>query len=75
MPQTESPIEELFYQYAKDILKGLEIQYQIGPYRVDFALPDNKLAIEIDGKEYHDEHQKIYTINHANGLLKLLAGQ
>jgi hypothetical protein len=28
-------------------------QYPIGPYRVDLAYPDAKLAVELDGRAYH----------------------
>lgn len=30
-------------------------QFKIGRYYVDFALPDLKLAVEIDGRKYHSE--------------------
>ena len=53
-------IESKFYNAAIRYLPGLVPQYWIGPYRVDFAVPADKLAIEIDSQAYHDEHQRIY---------------
>jgi hypothetical protein len=48
-----SPMEALFFQEADPIIRGLVCQYPIGRYRVDFAIPDEKIAIEIDGREFH----------------------
>lgn len=49
----ESPIEAQFWEVAKHRLLGLIPQYDIGRYRVDFALPDEHLVIELDGHDYH----------------------
>ena len=53
----ESPIEQLFFEAAKDLFcfanRGIIAQYEIHPYHIDFALPPHKIAIEIDGHEYH----------------------
>lgn len=51
--QCESPIEQQFWNIAKHRLLGLLPQYEIGRYRVDFALPDEHLVIELDGHDYH----------------------
>ncbi|MBH8599417.1 DUF559 domain-containing protein [Thermoactinomyces sp. CICC 10523] len=32
-------------------------QYPIGSYWADFALPDYKLVIELDGKKYHENRK------------------
>jgi very-short-patch-repair endonuclease len=53
----ESPIESILYmQLVMDGLRppSLESQYHIGSYRVDFAIPQGSIAIECDGKKYHD---------------------
>lgn len=63
MTTQEHPLNEVeteFYEAAKRVISGLVPQYQIGQYRVDFAVPCDRLAIEIDGREYHSEHQQLY---------------
>ena len=30
------------------------VQFPMGPYRVDFAIPELKLAIECDGDQWHN---------------------
>lgn len=49
----ESPIEELFWEIARERIPGLIPQYTFGSYRIDFALPQRRIAIELDGHEYH----------------------
>lgn len=49
----ESPVEALFLQEAEPLLGSIACQHQIGRYRVDFAIPEEKIAIEIDGREFH----------------------
>ncbi|WP_426596321.1 endonuclease domain-containing protein [Pectobacterium brasiliense] len=48
----DSPLEKIFYELAFLDLH-LYPQYKVGKYRVDFALPDKKIAIELDGHDYH----------------------
>jgi very-short-patch-repair endonuclease len=56
------------------IRKGYRIipQQKVGKYRVDFALPNEKLIIEVDGSLYHANKQKELereaSINYAIGL-------
>lgn len=57
--QTQSPIEDLFYEAAKGKLPGLVCQHQIGRYSVDFALPKHKIAVECDGYEFHSTPDQI----------------
>jgi very-short-patch-repair endonuclease len=38
-------------------LDGLRIQHKVPPYRLDFAIPDKKIGIEIDGYEYHSDRR------------------
>jgi very-short-patch-repair endonuclease len=49
----ESPIEQLFWDYAMVRVYGIVPQHKIENYRVDFAVPDKKVAIELDGHDYH----------------------
>jgi len=54
----ESPIEQALWRELKDYGLYLIPQYQIGKYRVDFALPEYRLIIECDGKEWHRDKEK-----------------
>jgi very-short-patch-repair endonuclease len=49
----ESPAEKDFLCAAYDHIEGLVPQYLVPGYRLDFAVPDKQIAIEIDGHEYH----------------------
>ena len=56
--QCESPIESVLYmQFVVDGLRPpiLQSQLWVDNYRLDFAIPDGKIAIECDGKKYHDK--------------------
>lgn len=48
----DSPLEQMFYELA---FLDLHIypQYKVGKYRLDFAIPEKMIAIELDGHEYH----------------------
>jgi len=48
----DSPLEQMFYELA---FLDLHIypQHTVGKYRLDFAIPDKRIAIELDGHEYH----------------------
>lgn len=48
----DSPLEQMFYELA---FLDLHIypQHPVGKYRLDFAIPDKRIAIELDGHEYH----------------------
>ncbi len=50
-----SPIEQTFWQaWCEHVgLSVLKPQYKIGPYRVDFAAPALRIAIELDGFASH----------------------
>lgn len=70
----ESPIEEQFWEIAlaQDKLPGLIPQFQIGGYRIDFALPEQKIAIELDGHDYHkSKDQRTYDAKRERDLQKL----
>jgi very-short-patch-repair endonuclease len=48
----DSPLEQMFYELA---FLDLHIypQHPVGKYRLDFAIPQKRIAIELDGHEYH----------------------
>lgn len=48
----DSPLEKMFYELAFLDLH-LYPQHPVGNYRLDFAIPDKRIAIELDGHEYH----------------------
>lgn len=47
-----SPIEEMFFELA---FLDLHIfaQHKVGKYRLDFAIPNKRIAIELDGHDFH----------------------
>lgn len=49
----ESPAEKDFLCAAYEYIDGLIPQYVVPGYRLDFAIPDKRIAIEIDGHDYH----------------------
>ena len=53
LKKCESPIERQLCRslWINNIL--VDTQHKVGPYRLDMALPNIKLAIECDGKAYH----------------------
>ncbi len=53
----ESPIESILYMQL--VVDGLlppviQAQWRVEPYRLDFAIPEGKIAIECDGAKYHN---------------------
>lgn len=53
----DSPLEQMFYELAFLDLH-LYPQHAVGKYRLDFAIPDKKIAIELDGHEYLEKRRK-----------------
>ncbi len=53
LEKCESPIERQFFTSARKLIPNLEPQEWIGKYRVDFALKDKKVVVELDGHSYH----------------------
>ena len=53
LKKTESPIEAKFYSAACAYGWVLEPQHRVGEYRLDFADTKRKVAIELDGHEFH----------------------
>lgn len=52
-----SPIEGMFWSAYRSLkpreLRGLVPQYKVGRYRIDYALPRQKIGIELDGQLSH----------------------
>lgn len=48
----DSPLERMFYELAFLDLH-LYPQHPVGRYRLDFAIPAKRIAIELDGHDYH----------------------
>ena len=58
----ESPMEEAFLIAADPILSeygDIIPQYQVFHYRVDFAIPDCLIVIEIDGYDWHKTREQL----------------
>ncbi len=58
LQKCESPIEIRFYVYALSKIPGIKPQIWVDEYRVDFAIPDKKFVIELDGHEYHKTREQ-----------------
>lgn len=53
---TESPIEEILFlaMGTRSMLFGRFVsQHRVGPYMIDLAFPDVRLAVECDGRDFH----------------------
>lgn len=55
--KTESPIEVLLFDLLNANGYVVKTQVKIGPYRADFVLPQHRLVIEADGKQYHQDRK------------------
>jgi len=55
----DSPLEKKVHE--KFLYAGIKpkVHYKFGVYTIDFAFPDEKLAIEIDGKKYHETKRQL----------------
>jgi very-short-patch-repair endonuclease len=57
MPHEESPIERLFHQTWRERVPQIQLipEYAVlgGRYHLDFAYPPAKIAIELDGYDFH----------------------
>ena len=58
----ESPIEVLWKCLTEKLAAGglalIKPQYKVEPYRVDFAVPNKKLAVELDGHGFHSSKEQ-----------------
>jgi len=54
----DSPVEKQFWDVAQLLalpeLNGLIPQFEVGRYRLDFAIPSAKIGIEVDGLAFHN---------------------
>jgi len=57
--QTESPIEDILLRELHILGIYPAIQFEVPPYRIDLALPEQMIAIECDGKEWHSSDVQI----------------
>lgn len=48
----------IFRYLCRKGIRGLRIEYQIPPYLIDIAIPKKKVAIEVDGKFWHNNKKK-----------------
>lgn len=58
----ESPMEEAFLMAADPILSeygDIVPQFEVGSYRADFAIPNCRILIEIDGYEWHKTREQL----------------
>jgi len=57
----ESPPEEAFWAACLELglpeLAGIVPQHEVGPLRLDFALPQRRLGIEVDGLAFHGSQE------------------
>jgi very-short-patch-repair endonuclease len=54
-----SPLEERFLEDCVSVGLIVEPNYKVGPIHADFAIPEKKIAIEIDSKQYHSSPESI----------------
>lgn len=54
----ESPVEELLHSALTRLSIPHVLQHDVGRYRLDFAIVDKQLAIEVDGHAYHSSRQQ-----------------
>ena len=54
----ESPIELKFFVYSLKEIPNLKPQVVVGPYRIDLAIPEKKVALELDGHDFHKTPQQ-----------------
>src|SRR5260221_14641716 len=60
-----SPIEEnVWSDIRRHIPQAFLWQYPCGKFFIDFASPKLKVALEVDGKEYHQDHRKDWLRDH-----------
>ncbi len=68
--KTESPIEEMLYQELMKQGFFPILQLKVGKYRIDLAFPEKMIAIECDGKEWHERYEQQEHDNEKDEYLK-----
>lgn len=66
----ESPIERRLYNVLVNNDYYVQTQVQCGKYRIDLALPAERIAIECDGKAYHSSPSQKAHDRKKNAYLK-----
>lgn len=56
LSKCESPIEAQFCQASSHL--DLDAQISVGPYRIDFAHIPSRIAVELDGHDFHKSRQQ-----------------
>ena len=55
----ESYIEKYFWAAIQPFLQNLIPQYRVDKFRVDWAIPELKFAVELDGKNFHTTKDQV----------------
>ncbi len=63
-----TPIEDQLYRAMRTAGMTPRVQYGIGRYRVDFAFPPERLAVEADGRGWHDAERDARRDEHLRRL-------
>ena len=53
-----TPIEQTMYRRMTGAGLKPRCQYPVGSFRIDFAFPDEKVGVEVDGSRWHADRQK-----------------
>lgn len=57
----QSPLEQKFFDKIYSNHPEVEVQFEIGEFHVDFAFPQKKIAVEIEGHSFHSsKEQRIF---------------
>lgn len=71
----DSKVEEVFWDAYRmmlpSALDGLEAQHRVGKFRLDFAIPQAKIGIELDGFRYHSSQEAIINDRQRQRALEL----
>jgi len=67
----DSKVEEKLYENLEAIGLHPKIHYPISDMHVDFAFPEHKIAVEVDGKQHEGETQR-YSDNERLAILQQL---
>ena len=53
-----TPIEREMYRRLTGSRLKPRCQFPVGPYRIDFAFPEAKVAVEVDGSRWHRDKER-----------------